>query len=224
MFTNIYYHSYKNKLYLWELDNGRKKRYSISPKFNYYLKDNTKKSDIKDIFGTPVVKKSTSSRFDLQQLMNSGTVCYEAKIPMDIKYLHEKYDDVRKDYPDLTGEEFEKLANICTEKEQEKKDNGEAWKGKYPDIKERMPFTGVALAFEEKRWKPKKTAGVKNEIMALIFEERVELAYSLKQMDIDIEDLPEIIEQKAELEKIVEYFDYFDINSLKEDICIFEEA
>lgn len=139
-----------------------------------------------------------------------------------LKHLHEIYDPIRKSYPDLTGAEFQKLANMCTDKEQEKKDKGEDWKGKYPDIQEGMPFTGVALAFEEKRWKPSKTSGVKNEIMALIFEKRVELAYSLKKMDSHIENLPEIVEHKSELDKIEEYFDYFDIKSLKDDLYVFK--
>ena len=82
-----------------------------------------------------------------------------------------------------------------------------------------MPFTGVALAFEEKRWKPKKTGGVKQNIMALMFEERVHLAYSLKKMDGDIGSLPSIAPvSEFKQDRLLEYFDYYGIESLKEDI------
>jgi len=139
-----------------------------------------------------------------------------------LKHLHGKYDEIRESYPDVTGSDFEKLRNICTPKEQEKKDKGEEWKGKYPDVREWMHFTGIALAFEEKRWKPKTTSGVKNEIMALIFEDRVKLAYSLKKMDSDIKDMPDIVDGVQDLEKVIDYLEYFDIESLKEEVHIFE--
>ena len=141
------------------------------------------------------------------------------------KHLHEKYDSVREKFPDLQGECFDKLFNLRTDKEQEKFDKGETWKGKYPEIKEGMPFTGVALAFEEETWKPSKKTGVKNEIMALIFEERIELAYSLKKMDDNIPDLPDVPPDKpCDLDKLKEYFEYFDIESLKDDMKIFEQS
>lgn len=136
-------------------------------------------------------------------------------------YLHGKYDSVRKDFPDVKGDEFKKLFNLCSEKEQNKKDNGEPWKGKYPEIIEECPFTGVALAFEEKRWKPKKASGVKNEILALMFEKRVDLAYSLKKMDSDIDDLPEIHRLPSDMGKIMEYLNYFDIYSIQDEIKVF---
>lgn len=138
------------------------------------------------------------------------------------KTLHEEYDSIREEHPDLKGEEFEKLANLRTPKEDEKFYNQEAWKGKYPEITERMPFTGVALAFEEKRWKPKKTSGVKLNLMALIFEERVELAYSLKKMDLDIPNLPDIKQGNCDEQKLLEYFDYYEMESLIEELEAFK--
>jgi 5'-3' exonuclease len=140
-----------------------------------------------------------------------------------LKYLHDKYDSVRESFPDVSGSDFDKLSNICTPKEQEKKDADKEWKGKYPDVRVWMPFTGVALALEEKKWKPKITSGVKNEVMALIFEERVNLAYSLKGMDDDIPDLPELFDGISCIDDVIDYFDYFDIESLKEQVHIFKE-
>jgi 5'-3' exonuclease len=131
------------------------------------------------------------------------------------EFLHAEFDSIRKDYPDITGDEFLKLQNLRTEKEQEKFDAKLDWKGKYPEITEGMPFSGVALAFEEKRWKPKKTAGAKANIMALMFEERVHLAYSLKRMDSEIEGLPDITPySELSKEKINQYFEYYEISEL----------
>ena len=125
------------------------------------------------------------------------------------KHLHTEYDPIRNEYPDLSEEEFEKLASIETKSK----------KKKYPEITSDMPFTGVALAFEEKRWKPEKTAGAKQNIMALMFEERVHLAYSLKKMDSDIGSLPSIAPvSEFKQDRLLEYFDYYGIESLKEDV------
>lgn len=143
-----------------------------------------------------------------------------------LKHLHSLFDPIREEYPDVTGEEFERLRNLRTPKEQEKFDNKEPWKGKYPDIYDGIPFGGVALAFEEKTWKPKEKelkSGFKANILALMFEERVALAYSLKKIDCDIEGLPSIIKGSYDHGSILEYFDYYDIYSLKEDVKVFEE-
>lgn len=143
-----------------------------------------------------------------------------------IKHLHETYKDIREQYPDVKGEEFERLRNIRTPAEQKKFDAGQEWKGKYPEIKEWMPYTGVALAFEDGTWKPSKELkkGLKNNLLALMFEKRVKLAYSLKKMDTDIEDLPEIKGGELNREKLMEYFDYYDIDSLKQSIGVFAKV
>ena len=87
---------------------------------------------------------------------------------------------------------------------------------KYPEITINNPFTGVALALEDK--KIKKIS--KSDVMILIFEERVKLAYSLKKMDL-VPNLPEIKQGIFNRDKIIEYFNYFDIQSLKIGIDIF---
>ena len=89
-----------------------------------------------------------------------------------LKHFHEIYDHLRGKYPDLKGDDFKALKNMKTEK-----------KGlpKYPHIAEWMPFTGVALALENKDIKMPKVA-----LTALIYESRVTLAKVLKKMHTDI--------------------------------------
>lgn len=126
-----------------------------------------------------------------------------------IEEYHSQYDMFRNDYPDITDEsEFNRLINVKTKSE----------KPKYPEIGIGMPFTGVALAIEDKKIKsiPKST------LMALIFESRVKLAYSLKKMDDDISSLPPIILPEVNKQNLIEYFDYYDIESLKDKIDLFE--
>jgi 5'-3' exonuclease len=141
-----------------------------------------------------------------------------------IDHLKKMYSEVRKEYPDVKGDDFERLRNIRTPKEEEKFKKGDEWKGKYPEIIEGMPFTGVALAFEDKKWKPTKELkkGLKNNLLALMFEERIELAYSLKKMDTNIEGLPNIEPGKFNKERLMEYLNYYDIESIRDDIEIFK--
>lgn len=130
-----------------------------------------------------------------------------------------KYADARKTYPDLKDpllikdgydpmKVFEDLKNKKSEK----------GKTVYPEISFEMPYTGVLDAFDKEILKVKAS---KSEIMALMFEDRVRLAYSLKKMDY-IEDLPEIKGDKPNKEKVLEYFRYYDITTLDESIALFE--
>jgi len=119
------------------------------------------------------------------------------------------YGDLRKKFPDLVGaKDFEKLKNIKTKSE----------KLKYPEIFLRMPYTGVVLAVEEKRINQNISKTV---LMTLMFGERVKLAYSLKKMDSDIDDLPDIEKGSFNGEKLLEYFDYYNIESLKDKADMF---
>ena len=85
-----------------------------------------------------------------------------------------------------------------------------------------MTHTGIALAFEEGRWKPTKElkSNLKINLLALMFEERVKLAYSLKKMDDEIPNLPPITKGEFNKERVLEYLDYYDMDSLIEDIDI----
>jgi 5'-3' exonuclease len=92
-------------------------------------------------------------------------------------------------------------------------------KGKiiFPEVKMNMPYARVLLAFAKEEIKIPKT-----EIMALLFEERIRLAYSLKKMDTDIPDLPEITQGELNKDRLIEYFDYYDIETLKDAVDLFE--
>jgi len=97
-----------------------------------------------------------------------------------LKALHAKHDHLRCKFPDLNGDGFEKLRAL-------EHGSGEKSRQKYPGVQEWMPFTGVAMAVEEKRTKLSKT-----ELAALMYEERIRLAHKLKMMkpDLSLPDLP----------------------------------
>ncbi len=95
---------------------------------------------------------------------------------------------------------FEELATAKTEK----------LNAKWPDIYFNQPFTGVAYALEKGLVKIPKTT-----INLVMFEDRVRLAYSLKKIDEDIDYLPEITNGDIDLNKLFEYFDYYEMESLK---------
>lgn len=92
-------------------------------------------------------------------------------------------------------------------------------KGKfvYPEITFDMPYTGVLLAFDQD-----KISCPKAEIMALMFEKRVKLAFSLKKMDEDISELPEFSKGPINKEKLSEYFEFYDIKTLQDAMGLFE--
>ena len=124
-----------------------------------------------------------------------------------IAEYHKKYDSLRVQFPDLNAQELEKLMAIKTK----------AGKTKYEEVNIHLPFTGVIMAMEEKKVKLPKT-----ELMALVFERRVALAYSLKKMDDDIGNLPPVSQQSCQVDKIIEYFEYYDIQSLQDSISVFK--
>jgi len=94
-YTNIYYNKSTNKIYLWELnDNGIRKRTIIKPTIEYYIEDLSKKSEIKDIFGTPVKKQVSRSVFAMKKSIDIGNlVTCESNIDQDIKFLQKRYNN-----------------------------------------------------------------------------------------------------------------------------------
>ncbi len=118
-----------------------------------------------------------------------------------------KYVTVIKDSPEgikyeqTEGQKmFEELATAKTEK----------LNAKWPDIYFNQPYTGVAYAIEKGLVKLPKTT-----INLVMFEDRVRLAYSLKKIDEDIDSLPEIVNGDVDIDKLFEYFDYYEMESLK---------
>jgi 5'-3' exonuclease len=123
-----------------------------------------------------------------------------------------KYQNERIKYPDLNT--ISEGANIFTQLKEAKSEKG---KTIYPEISFNMPYTGVLNAFDKDFIKASKT-----EIMALLFEERIGLAFSLKKMDSNIPNLPEINVGSYNQERLDEYFDYYDITTLGNSIKIFQ--
>jgi 5'-3' exonuclease len=91
-------------------------------------------------------------------------------------------------------------------------------KQKYPDVYYGMPFSGVALAIEWKKIDPIPQKA----IMLLMYQDRLDVAYSLKKVDDDINDLPEIKENESQIDKLQEYFEKYSIKSLSKEIIIFK--
>ena len=89
-------------------------------------------------------------------------------------------------------------------------------KRKYSDLYYGMPFSGVVLALEQGKIKPMP----QKVVMLLLYQERLDVAYSLKKMDDDIE-VPEIKKDEPKIEKLQEYFGKYSIKSLNQDTGVF---
>ena len=127
-----------------------------------------------------------------------------------ISFLKQTYQKERDKFPDLKDvpqgdQKFKELSEMKSESD----------KIVYTEISFNMPFTGVLYEFAKGNVKGKKA-----EIMALMFQDRIKLAYSLKKMDY-IESLPAIEPETFDKKKLMEYMDYYDIHSLYNDIDVF---
>lgn len=92
LFKNIYYDSYKNKIHLWEIVDGKHKYETFNHEIEYYIEDKTRKSQITDIYGTPVVKKIAESTKSLRELRKM-TKLYESDVSEEVKFLQKRYGD-----------------------------------------------------------------------------------------------------------------------------------
>ena len=124
----------------------------------------------------------------------------------------EQYAGFRQKYSDL----LDANADLYSAFAELKAAKSEKDKLIYPEVEASMPWAGVLLAMHRGDIKMPKTS-----IMALMFQNRIALAYSLKKMDSDIPNLPEIKQEPADLAKLEEYFNYFEIKSLIDNIQIF---
>lgn len=112
MFKSVYYDSHRNKMHLWEIDNDGKTVYNCyDHDIEYYVKDPSGESEIKDPFGVPVIRKVASSRKSLKMLKESGETLYESDLSEEIKFLHKTY----RDTPDKIDYSKYKVANIDIE-------------------------------------------------------------------------------------------------------------
>jgi 5'-3' exonuclease len=125
---------------------------------------------------------------------------------------HQSYNSLREKYPDIKGEEFKALKSAKTA-------DG---KMKFPGVQEWMPFTGVALAYEQGKVKLPR-----NVVTALVFEERIALAKSLKAMhrDIVLPALPPVMDRNG-LDKFVGYCRKYSLREVEEaaDIICSKQA
>jgi len=100
-------------MHLWEINQTTKKVNHIveDHEVEYYVKDDTNTSKIRDIYGTRVVKRVADSRKSLRELRKSNVETFESDISEEVKFLHKRYKDIDfkpnpKDY---------KIANIDIE-------------------------------------------------------------------------------------------------------------
>lgn len=154
--------------------------------------------DSDNIFGVPGWGEKTAIAAIQQNKSFEST--YES--------FHKECDELRVKYPDLSGTEIEALTKL-------KSPTG---KFKYPGISEKTPFTGVALAIENKAIKKPKSV-----INALMHEERARLAKVLKKMvlDLPLPNLPgtfgvPIWDRKMEKE-FLEFCNKYSLNEVAED-------
>ena len=131
----------------------------------------------------------------------------------------EEYKGLRNVYTDLNKRaQLSDAQEIFKQLQKKKSDpEKETSRLKYPEIYFEMPYTGVLEALDKGLVKMPKTT-----LMALLFEARIAVAYSLKKMDDEIPDLPEIVQGKSDREKLIEYFNYYDIETLMDAIPVFE--
>ncbi len=92
MYTYMYYDGFKHKIYHRYLDEDNKRcKEVVSPEIEYYIKDDSGKSDIKDIYGKSVVRRVSKNRAGVKSVQESGFDCYESDISEEIKFLNRKY-------------------------------------------------------------------------------------------------------------------------------------
>lgn len=108
MFEAIAYNKFSNKVDLWEVDEETKRSIhkEFNPNIEYYIEDKYKKSDITDIYGTPVIKKVAKSREEITNNKNAGIKMCESDLPMETKVLQKIY----------AGKQFKvdmNLLNVC---------------------------------------------------------------------------------------------------------------
>lgn len=90
MYTRTYYDSYHNRMYLWEVVDGKRVRVEEHPEIEYYIPDDKKESNITDVYGNPVKLQTSKTVGDMKLVVDSVPTC-EAKVSMDVKYLQKRY-------------------------------------------------------------------------------------------------------------------------------------
>jgi len=95
MFNRIYYDARTSTIHLWETIDGSR-GYSKYPfQHTFYVEDSTGESDLRDIYGNSMTKRTASRKAEMQSFVESGLRCCETDIPPEIKFLHERYEKVK---------------------------------------------------------------------------------------------------------------------------------
>jgi len=94
MFKRIYYDTFSKKIHLWESYNGKTVKLEEPFEYQYYTKDLTGKSEIKDIYGNPVKNHLSNNKKNIQALKDSGNKLCEFDIAEDVSYLQRRYGKV----------------------------------------------------------------------------------------------------------------------------------
>jgi DNA polymerase elongation subunit (family B) len=95
MFNRIFYDARTSTIHLWETVEGKRKYTKFPFKHTFYVEDQSGESDVKDIYGTPMVKRLVDRRSDMHAVVESGLKCCETDIAPEIKFLHERYENVK---------------------------------------------------------------------------------------------------------------------------------
>lgn len=91
MFNKVYYDMFDNRMYHWFYENGKQQKEIVKLDYKYYVEDNTKTSQIKDIYGINVLEKHTNNKENLDQIIDSGMKTWETDIPRDILFLQDRW-------------------------------------------------------------------------------------------------------------------------------------
>jgi len=91
MFKRIYYNQKSNKIQLWEINNGKTVKIEEKPELVFYIPDKTKKSEITDIYESPVVPKIAEDIDRMKAFRETGIKTCETDIPIEVKYLQQRY-------------------------------------------------------------------------------------------------------------------------------------
>lgn len=150
------------------------------------------------IWGIPAWGEKTS----LEEIQKHGTY---AKV---LEYYMSQYKHLENEFPSI-----ESMLDLESLKLQKTKSG----KQKYIDLYYGMPFSGVALAIEWGKIKPIPQKA----LMLLMYQERLEVAYSLKKVDDDISGLPEIKKGDVQIDKLQQYFEKYSIKSLSQEANVF---
>lgn len=126
-----------------------------------------------------------------------------------LESIHAELDIFRTNYPDLdTEEKFLELKGLKTEKETIL----------FPDIWQGIPFSGLAIAVTNKTCKEKIK---KVKLTAMMYEERVHLAYQLKKMDGNLDFSFDFSERPTNRELLDSLCEKYKLTQVAQDAEIF---